>query len=268
MRPIIFWNCSAQGNCLSTHKYPIGTENESSLHRTLKFHYAGPDGRTEFPVGSYVADGINAKGEFIEVQTGSFGPLKAKVNELSGHGKVRIIHPVAIAKYIEVYDIQPCGKKTKKSAQKSRKRGKLSFVYRRKSPLKGSAWSLFDALLYAPELVLVPGLSIEIVLADIVEKRVRDGKGSWRRKGVSIMDRELETWHESILLEKPKDYRRFVPFKKNEVFTSSLLAVRAGITMEMAGKALYVLTKLNIVKRTGKKGRSWLYAPQKTYVKP
>jgi ribosomal protein S25 len=97
------------------------------------------------------------------------------------------------------------------------------------------------------------------VLADIVEKRVRDGKGSWRRKGVSIFDRELETWHESILLEKPKDYQRFVPFKRSEVFTSSLLAQRAKITADMAGKALYVLTKLNVVKRTGKKGRCWLY---------
>jgi len=230
---------------LSTRKHSIGMENESSLHRTLKFRYTGPDGKTEFSAGGYIADGINAKGEFIEVQTGSFGPLKAKAKEFARHGRVRIIHPVAIIKYIEVYEIG--------------KYGKLSLIYRRKSPRRGSAWRLFDALLYAPELPLVPGLSIEIVLTDIVEKRVRDGKGSWRRKGVSIFDRELETWHESILLEKPKDYRRFVPFKKNEVFTSTLLTERVGITMDLAGKALYVLTKLNVVKRTGKKGHSWLY---------
>jgi len=65
--------------------------------------------------------------------------------------------------------------------------------------VRGSPWSLFDALLHAPELPLNPAVAIEIVLADITEKRVRDGKGSWRRKGVSIKDRELSVLRESLL---------------------------------------------------------------------
>ena len=229
---------------MSSHRHSIGTEKESSLHRVLKFRYAGSGGKTEAPSGDFVADGIRETGEIIEVQTGSFGPLKAKIEDFAKRGKVRIIHPIAVVKYIEVFEP---------------KASKLSLLYRRKSPLKGSPWNLFDALLYAPQLPLLSGVSIEIALVSIVEKRVCDGKGSWRRKGMSIIDRDLEKWHESILLEKKADYLRFVPFKKNEEFTSSQLAEQAKIDTAIAGKALYVLTKLGVVKRIGKKGKSWVY---------
>jgi hypothetical protein len=226
---------------LNTQRKSIGVENESSLHRALKYQYAGPGGKTEAPVGEFVADGISKEGEYIEVQTGSFAPLKKKVKEFAALGKVRIIHPIALTKKLEVYDT------------------KGVLLYRKKSPKKGSLWSLFDALLHAPELPLVKGVTLEVVLADITEKRVKDGKGARRRRGISIKDRELAVWHESILLKKPSDYLRFVPFKKNEEFTVSLLAERAGIDKWTSGKALYVLTKMKVVERIGKKSREWLY---------
>jgi ribosomal protein S25 len=225
----------------SIKKASIGTRNESSLHKTLKFRYSGPHGKTEVSAGEYIADGKRADGEYIEVQTGSFGPLKEKVLKLAAPGRVRIIHPVAAKKIIEVYD--PCER----------------LLYRRKSPIKGSPWNIFDALLYAPMLPLAHGVTIEIVMADITEQRVKDGKGAWRRKGISIRDRTLTAFHESIVLEEKKDYLRFIPFKKNEEFTTSLLAEKANITQDMARKALYVLTKMGIVKRKGKKGNSFIY---------
>jgi hypothetical protein len=225
---------------LSTHK-TIGTNNESSLHRALKFQYTGPEGETEAEVGSFVADGIRKDGEYIEVQTGSFGPLKKKVKEFAAIGKVRIIHPIAVTKTIEVYA----------------KDGKL--LYRRKSPVHGTPWDIFDALLYAPELPLIKGVTIEIVMADITEKRKNDGKGARRRKGISIQDKELSAFHESIILSKPKDYLRFIPFKKTEEFTVSSHAEKAGIKRWVSQKALYALTKMNLIKKVGKKGNAWVY---------
>jgi len=228
----------------------IGVRNESSLHRTLKFQYTGPGGETEVDSGGYVADGVNKDGEYIEVQTGSFAPLIKKVKEFASGGKVRIIHPIAKNKIIEVYEPVP---------GKRKNQNKLVFLYRRKSPLKGSIWNLFDALMHAPELPLIKGVTIEIVMTDITEKRVKDGKGAWRRKGISIKDKSLTAWHESIKFKKPADYLRFIPFKKGEEFTSTLLAQKENIDKETARKALYVLTKMNIVKRTGKKNGSWIY---------
>ena len=217
----------------------IGTRRESSLHRALKFTYAGR--RTEREVAGFVADGISAQGEFIEVQTGSFAPLRHKAAKLVQLGRLRVIYPVIITKYIEVFG--PNGKRE----------------YRRKSPRRGNPWDLFNALVYAPELPLTRGLAIEIVLLDAAEQRIRDGKGSWRRKGLSIKDRKLLAVHERICLEKPGDYLRFVPFTRAESFTSASLAARAGIRRELAQKTLYVLLRLGIIEKTGKQRNALVY---------
>jgi len=219
----------------------IGTKHESTLHRELKFTYAEP-GRTEAEYNGYVADGISAGGEFIEVQLSSFGPLKEKAQVFAAQGRLRIVHPVIIAKYIEVCDSH----------------GK--HLYRRKSPRKGSPWDLFNALVYAPELPLMRNLTIELVLIDVTEQRVRDGKGSWRRKGISIKDRKLLAVHERIRLKKPSDYLRFIPFNKKEQFTSADLKEKAGISRDLAQKTLYVLAKLDIVKKICKRRNALLYS--------
>lgn len=214
---------------------------ESSLHRSLKFHYSGSEGDIETPVGDYVCDGRTSKGEIIEIQTGSFGPLKEKLKCLTKTSKVRVVHPIAKQKHIELYDSD----------------GNLS--RKRKSTRKGSIWDLFKVLIYAPELALQKNLIIELAIIDILEKRVNDGKGSWRRKGVSITDRSLEAWHSSILLSKLKDYYLFVPFKKSECFMVQDLAEKAGINANLARKTLYVLTKIGLTEKTGRQGNASIY---------
>ena len=221
--------------------FKIGTRNETSLHRDLKFSYAGEDGLTEAPVAGFVADGINADGEYIEVQTTNFAPLKKKIQKLPTGACLRIVYPAIITKYLEVLSV----------------RGKRQ--YRRKSSRRGSSWDLFDALVHAPDLPLDPRVVIELVLVDASEQRVQDGKGSRRRKGLSIRDRELIAVHERICLEKLSDYRRFVPFKKNEEFTSTNLAKVTGISRMLARKTLYVLTKLGIVTRIGRQRNAFIY---------
>ena len=222
----------------------IGTKKESSLHRSLKYRYSG-DGETETLAGSYVCDACTSDGEYIEVQTGSFGPLKEKAKNITKTGKLRIIHPIIAEKTLETRD----------------DKGRL--LRRRKSPRKGSEWDLFDALLYAPEIPLYKNLAIELAVVEVIEKRVDDGKGSWRRKGISISDREIGAWHHSVVLKGPKDYYRFVPFKKNEEFTVRALGEKAGIDVSLARKTLYVLTKMGVVERIGKQGKAFLYRIKK-----
>ncbi|MDR1618410.1 MAG: hypothetical protein LBS06_05105 [Treponema sp.] len=219
----------------------IGIERESGLHRTLKFRYAGAGGRVESTLEGYVCDGISQEGEIIEVQTGSFGPLKRKARDLATLGRVRIVYPVILRKYIEVYDTEG------------------NRLYRRGSPRRGSEWDLFKALIHAPELPGTSGISIELALVEVLEKRVRDGRGSWRRRGDSIVDRDLAAWRGSIDLAGEEDYRRFVPFGDRERFTAKDLAGKAGIEPALAGKTLYVLQKTGLVKRLEKKGRAWVY---------
>ncbi|MCL2609063.1 MAG: hypothetical protein FWD94_04070 [Treponema sp.] len=219
----------------------IGTNNESSLHRQLKTSYAGSGGLTEVELSGFVADAVGPDGQRIEIQIGSFAPLKKKAGELAAHGTLKIVYPVIVAKHLEFFDSQggPLGS--------------------RKSNRSGKIWDLFNGMVHAPELPLVPGLEIELALVEVAERRIRDGKGSWRRRGVSVGDRRLLKLHERILLKRPRDYVRFVPFAKKEEFTSGELSEKAGIRVELARKTLYVLVRLGVVEKTGKRGKANLF---------
>jgi hypothetical protein len=219
----------------------IGTRRESGLHRALKFRYSGENGHTEQVFGDYVCDCVTETGEIVEIQTGSFGPLRDKVKKLAARGPVRIVHPVIITKYIETYDAGG------------------TLLRKRKSPRRGSPWDIFNHLLYAPEIPLLKGLCVELALIDVLERRIQDGKGSWRRGGTSIAGRELAGWHDTITLAKPRDYRRFVPVERNRDFTVRSLSETTGIPEGLARKTLYVLGKLRLVERTGKDGRFYTY---------
>jgi hypothetical protein len=219
----------------------IGTRRESGLHRALKFRYGGENGRVEQVCGEYVCDCVTETGEIVEVQTGSFGPLREKVKKLLLRHPVRIVHPVIVSTCIETYSAEAL------------------LLRRRKSPRRGSIWDLFSSLLYAPELPLLRGVSVELALIDVLERRVQDGRGSWRRGGTSIAGRELAGWRESVVLKKPGDYRRFIPAGLDGDFTVGSLAESAGIRTALARKTLYVLGKMGVVERTGKQGRFYVY---------
>jgi len=223
---------------MSAHNLKIGMENESSLHRSLKFHYALP-GKTEAERAGFICDAIGEEDEAVEIQTRNFAVMKKKLPALLKEGKVRLIYPVIVNKIIELYD----------------NNGNL--VSRKKSPQKGRDWDIFSELIYAPALIKMRGLTIEIVLVNATERRKNDGKGSYHRKGISIEDKILESIIERIILKKKKDWQRFLPLKGE--ITKKTLVSSAQIKPYMAQRALYVLEKAGLVKKLEKKGRSWVY---------
>jgi hypothetical protein len=234
-----------RGKTGASRRHSIGVERESSLHRALKFRYAGEGGETEVAAGNFVCDARSPGGEYVEIQTGSFAPLKEKVKTLAAENPVRIIHPVGVQKYIELYD----------------KEGKL--LHRRRSPRKGTPWDLFKSLLFAPLLPLTRNVTVEVALVDILERRILDGTGSWRRRGARIADKILTAWHGSLVLTGPASYLRFFPFTEEESFSSTELGARAGISRSLAAKSLYVAVKLDLLERTGKRGNSIIYTKKK-----
>jgi Fic family protein len=129
----------------------------------------------------------------------------------------------------------------------------------RKSPRKGSLWDVFKALLYAPEISLLPNVVIELAVVDVAESRVQDGLGSWRRKGVSITDKRLTGQYPSVLLSNKADYRQFAPFAPGERFTVKDLAAKAGIKRGLAAKALWTLAMIGAVEKVGKRRREAEY---------
>jgi hypothetical protein len=218
-------------------------KRESALHCELKTQYAGYDGETEVPVcGLYVCDGVRADGELVEVQTGSFAPLKEKVLYLARENRVRVAHPIIVSKSIELFD----------------KNGALLHI--RKSPRKGSKWDVFKALVYGWEIAALRNVVIELVFVDVAEQRVDDGRGSWRRRGVSLAGKRVTSQYPPLELRRPADYAQFAPFAPHECWTTADLAQRARITRNLAGKTAFVLSKLGVAERVGKRGRFWEYA--------
>lgn len=219
----------------------IGTRRETSLHEALKIRYTGAGGSTEVVHKGFVCDGIDASGTIIEVQTSNFAAIYRKAESLSREAKLVIVYPVIKTCYIELYDT------------------KETLIRRRKSPRKGSFWDIFNELIYAPLLPSLANLRIELALVDAAERRIQDGKGSWRRKGVSIADRSLLEFHETLSLSGLSSYRRFIPPELKGNFTVKQLAKTAAINKITARKAAYVLAKLNLIERTGKEGRALVY---------
>jgi hypothetical protein len=216
----------------------IGGLNESSLHREMKARY-GAGGATEAEVGGFVCDAVGSDGRAVEIQTGNFAALKTKIPALLSRGAVLLVYPAIVTKYIELY------------AEDG------TLIRRKKSPKKGGPWDIFGELIYAPGLVALAGLTVEIALVDATEVRRDDGKGSWTRKGASIIDRRLDAFRESIILSKKKDWKRFLPLKGE--FTVKELAAACGTKADSARKALYVFGRVGWVKKLRREGRTWVY---------
>ncbi|MDR0539051.1 MAG: hypothetical protein LBG74_00895 [Spirochaetaceae bacterium] len=228
----------------------IGSRHESDLHRELKNKYTGYSGKTEIEIEGFVCDGLADNDTLIEVQLNSFAPLLRKAEKLCVAHRLLIVHPVVQKKTILTFD----------------KDGNL--LLRRASPRKGSDWDLFKALVYAPLLPLYSNVSIELVRVEVVETRIKDGRGSWRRKGVSLAGKRLVNCLGAFRLNVPADYLRFLPFNADEMWTSCLLAKKAGIRPSLAQKTLYVLFRLGLVEVAGKDGRARLWAFRNSTGKP
>ena len=73
---------------------------EGPLHAAVKAMLAAPGDRFEVPVGRFVIDLVRVDGELVEVQTGGFGPLGAKLDALLDQHRFRVVHPVALERRI------------------------------------------------------------------------------------------------------------------------------------------------------------------------
>ncbi len=77
----------------------INTYNEKPLHAALKQVYALPGDQVEVKVDGYIIDLV--RGDLlIEIQTGSFSPLKNKLARLVDTHPLRLVYPVPLEKWI------------------------------------------------------------------------------------------------------------------------------------------------------------------------
>jgi len=219
---------------------PIGKSGEKSLHAAIKHWYAQPGDRLETKVDDYIID-IVRDNLLIEIQTGNFTAFRAKITHLLHQFPVRIVHPIPFRKWIV------------------RVNSKDQIIQRRKSPKKGEITEIFDELVYIPELLMHPNLSIEVLLTEQEVILQDDHKGSWRRKYWSIKDHRLLNVLQARLFHDLGDYMALLPVDLDFPFTNQDLVHALGISYNRAQKITYTLRRAGALQKVGSKRKSYLY---------
>jgi hypothetical protein len=199
----------------------------------------------EARVGGYVVD-VLRQGVAYEIQTGNFAALRGKLQALATEGPVVVVFPVAQVRTIVRLD--PASGE-ERSARRSPKRGRVTEVG--------------YELLYLAEALREEQVALEVVLTTERELRRDDGRGSWRRKGVSLVGRELVEIGETHRFDRPEDFLRLLPEGLGEPFTVAELAAAGKLTKALAGRLAYGLWKLGAVERVGKQGNAHVYGRTK-----
>ncbi len=225
----------------------IGGLNEKSLHRQLKERYSSVKSVTEQSVSGYVVDVVNPE-ELIEIQTGNFSGIRKKLKVLLQKHPVRLVYPLAAETIISVYNNDG------------------SLRSRRRSPKRATTCTAASELLYIPDILDNINLTVEILLVKQEEIRCDNGKGSWRRGGISIEDRLLTEVIDCKQFYEKTDYLKLLPsglsfpFGNREVAEKlpPLGTGRRG-QMKLAGQITYLLRKLDLIENYGKDGNRLLF---------
>ncbi len=213
---------------------------EYSLHSEIKDWYMVSGDESEVKVEDFIVDILRGK-LLIEIQTGNFSAVKEKLIRLLLNNQVRLVYPIAKLKWI--VHVSRSGE----------------FVGRRKSPKKGKLIDLFYELVHTASLIKDRNFSLEVLLIEEEELRCNDGRGSWRRRGVSVKDRKLLNVFGRIVFEDSRDFLEFLPKELDEIFTNKILALRLGIPIKLAQKITYCLRRMGAISIAGKKRNELLF---------
>ncbi len=219
----------------------IGTLQERSLHAEIKRLYEAPGVQVEVPIEGYVIDVVKDD-LLIEIQTRNFAAIKDKLFTLMKNHPIRLVYPIPSEKWIVRQS--PDGKYE---------------IGRRRSPKQLGFANLFEELISIPTFLLHKNFSIEVILIREEEIRIQDGKGSWRRRGWSSIDRMLLGVIERRLYQVPSDFLHLIPSTLQRPFTSSALAEAIGISKRLSQKMTYCLRKMGVLKLIGKERNAHLY---------
>jgi hypothetical protein len=213
---------------------------EYSLHSEIKDWYMVSGDELEVKVEDFIVDILRGK-LLIEIQTGNFSAIKKKLIQLLSNHQVRLVYPIAKLKWI--VHVSRSGE----------------FVRRRKSPKKGKLTDLFYELVHTPSLIKDRNFSLEVLLIEEEEVRCNDGRGSWRRKGISVKDRKLLNVFDRVMFEVSQDFLEFLPEELDGYFTKKVLALKLKISVRLAQKITYCLRKMGTISIAGKKRNELLF---------
>lgn len=220
----------------------IGLYAEHGLHAALKAVYASrPGARIEVRAAGKVVD-VVLPDEFVEVQTRNIGSISSKILHLACVKPVRIVHPVVMETIIERLDP-----------------GDHSLASTRRAKTRRDFYSVFDELVRAPLVIASPNVRFDAVLVRVRELRVRDGSGSWRKRGDRVLSRDLDGIIRTISLDSRADWLALIPATLAPPYDSAALGAALGIAVHRARKVLYAFARAGLLRESGKAGNRKLY---------
>jgi hypothetical protein len=224
----------------------IGILRERHLHASVKQWYAEPGDLVEVPVDGHVIDLV--RGDLlIEIQTRGFAGMKPKVTRLleGGHA-LRIVHPIAVDRWIVQVDADGVA------------------LTRRRSPRHGIAADIASELMSFPELIASPGFEIEVLLTIEEEYRHLVPGRCWRRRGWTVLERRLVDVVDRVVVAGPDGLRELLPASLPEPFTTEDLALRLRRPRRVAQHFAYCLARIGVIEAVGKRGHSVAYRTRPT----
>lgn len=219
----------------------IGTLSEKTMHAVLKNYYAPDEDMHEIPIENYVAD-IYTGAEIIEIQTRSMDRMRKKLEAFLPLYPVTIVYPIPREKWLYWID-----EETGEVSQK------------RKSPKKGNPYQAFIELYKIRPFLGNPNLRLRLALIDMEEYRLLNGWSRDKKKGSERFDRIPTEFFEEVCIDCIRDYMQLIPFELPEQFTVKDFAKCAKIPGRLAGTVLLILHDLELVRRVGKSGNSYIY---------
>jgi hypothetical protein len=209
---------------------------ERGLHAELKEWLQRPGDLIEGTVWGYRADLI--RGDLlIEIQTGNFPQIRAKLARLLKGYRVRLVHPVPERRWV-IREVE--GKKQ-----------------RRISHRVGRVEEVFNELVYCPTLPLDPNFSLEVLLVHSEEAQSVKWRGR-KRTRYTVTERHLVKVVSSTVFEKPEDYLKLIP-DMHGAFTSRQFSKAAGLRITLARRVVYCLAKMGMLEEVGSVARAKLY---------
>jgi len=209
---------------------------ERGLHAELKEWLRRPGDLVEGTVWGYRADII--RGDLlIEIQTGNFPQIRAKLAKLLKGYRVRLVHPVPERRWV-IREVD--GKRQ-----------------RRVSSRVGRVEEVFNELVYCPTLPLDPNFSLEVLLVHSEEAQSVRWRGK-KRTRYTVTERHLVNVVSSTVFEKPEDYLRLIP-DIHGAFTARQLSKTAKLRITLARRMVYCLAKMGVLEEVGSVARAKLY---------
>lgn len=239
----------------------VGTLGEKRMHRVIKraiadeeFHEIrvadalAADGIGDGRIGKKTVADVLRGGEIFEVQTGSFRPLKAKLEWLFENTpyEITVVHPICADRSLVWID--PAS-------------GEVSQPH--KARKQENARSIADSLYFIKDFVTDPArqcrFRLVLLLLDVLEYRNRDGWSRDGKRGSSKYERIPLGLEGVEILRTAEDYARvFLPEGLTE-FTAKEYAKRTGIKGLATYSALHFLEELGLISECGKEGRSTMW---------